>query len=290
MGIRHNLQRSIQNILNNNRTGSYDTQANRRHILFTFAKDIISAGYGLRGVNGLKQKHIFVAVRHWQEKELSVATIKNRMSALRNLCGIINKENIVPTNDQLGIGKRSYVSLKNRAIHQPDFSKIKDPNVMVSLQLQRLFGLRREESLKIKPHMADKGDKLELLSSWCKGGRGRSVPIRTDEQRYWLDRAKQIASDFGQSLIPERKSYIRHRNAYDKQTLRAGLRNLHGLRHAYAQRRYKELTNWEAPINGGLTSFEYSRWQKEIDYRARMVLTEELGHSREQITVNYLGR
>ena len=71
---------------------------------------------------------------------------------------------------------------------------------------------------------------------------------------------------------------------------RAGLRNLHGLRHAYAQKRYKELTGWDAPINGGLKSVELTPSQKEIDYRARMVLAEELGHGREAITVNYCGR
>jgi hypothetical protein len=101
---------------------------------------------------------------------------------------------------------------------------------------------RREESLKIKPHMADKNHCLELLPTWCKGGRSRIIPIRTDEQRYWLEEAKQIAGKFGNSLIPEKKMYIQQRNIYDKQVLRAGLRNLHGLRHAYVQQRYKELT------------------------------------------------
>lgn len=160
----------------------------------------------------------------------------------------------------------------------------------MSVELQRVFGLRREEALKIKPHMADKGDKLELLPSWCKGGRGRSIPICTEEQRYWLEHAKLRVGKFGNSLIPENKNYIKHRDVYDKQTQRAGLKNLHGLRHAYAQQRYKELTGWEAPINGGPTSKELTPEQKARDYRARMILTEELGHSREQITVNYLAR
>ena len=80
------------------------------------------------------------------------------------------------------------------------------------------------------------------------------------------------------------------RCVYDKQVLRAGLKNLHGLRHAYAQRRYKELSNFDAAINGGLTARKLTIEQKKIDYQARLTLTEELGHSREQITVNYLGR
>ena len=65
---------------------------------------------------------------------------------------------------------------------------------------------------------------------------------------------------------------------------------MHGLRHAYGQRRYKELTGWDAPINGGLKSEQLTAEQKQIDYHARMILTEELGHGREQITTSYLGR
>jgi len=99
----------------------------------------------------------------------------------------------VPSNTQLNIGKRGYVSEKNRVLFNPNFSNITDKYIKVSLELQRVFGLRREESLKIKPHLADKKDCLQLQPSWCKGGCGRNVPIRTDEQRYWLNQAKEIA-------------------------------------------------------------------------------------------------
>ena len=73
-------------------------------------------------------------------------------------------------------------------------------------------------------------------------------------------------------------------------TSEAGLRNLHGLRHAYAQRRYKELTGWDAPINGGPNSKQLTPAQKEIDHYARMTLSEHLGHGRKSVLVNYLSR
>ncbi len=190
----------------------------------------------------------------------------------------------------MNIGRRSSTPKRNRSILNPNFSMIKNTHILVSLELQRVFGLRREESLKIKPHLADKGDRLELFPTWCKGGRSRIIPIRTAEQRYWLEQAKQVVGKFGNSLIPEKKSYIQQRRRYDYEVFQSGLRNLHGLRHAYAQQRYEELTGWEAPINGGPKSHELTPQQKEIDYQARMILSEELGHSREQITVNYCGR
>lgn len=290
MGIRHDLQRSIQKILSYNRSGSFATQANRKNILLKFSSDLISLGYGLRDIHGLKQKHILSVVKLWQKNDISSSTIKNRTATLRYLCKHLNKHSIVPSNDQMKIAKRIYTTRENRALHNPNLNTISNQYIRISLELQRVFGLRREEALKIKPHMADKGDKLELLSSWCKGGRSRDVPIITEEQRYWLEEAKKIAGKFGHSLIPPNKNYIQQRNVYEKQVMRAGLKNLHGLRHAYAQRRYKELTGWDAAISGGLKSVEMTAQQKEIDYKARMILTEELGHSREQITVNYCGR
>lgn len=290
MSIRNELKYSISYVLKHNRDGSFATQADRKQILNTFASELVDLGYGLRDIRGLKQKHITAIVKHWQQSQLAISTIKNRTAILRYLCEKINKSNIVPTNKELQIGNRQYVPKRNRAIFNPDFSAIKNPYVRISLELQRLFGLRREESLKIKSYMADKGDRLELLAPWCKGGRGRTIPIRTEEQRYWIDQAKVIAGKFDYSLIPQDKNYIQHRWVYDKQVRRAGFRNLHGLRHAYAQQRYKELTGWEAPINGGPKFKELTPEQKEIDHRARMILTEELGHSRSQIVTNYCGR
>jgi hypothetical protein len=290
MGIRHDLQRTIYQVLKYNRDGSYATQSDRKHILFKFAEDLISRGYALRDIKSLKGKHITAVIKYWQEKGLSTATIKNRTAVLRHLCVRINKMNIIPSNTELCIGKRTYVPASNKALYNPNFSKITNEYIRVSLELQRVFGLRREESIKIKPWRADKGDHLSLQDSWCKGGRGRDIPIRTEEQRYWLNQAKNLVQHTDLSMIPLKKSYIQQRCIYDKQVSRAGLKNLHGLRHAYAQRRYKEFTGWDAPINGGLKSRELSTDQKKIDYQARMILTEELGHSREQITVNYCGR
>ncbi|MBA2653089.1 MAG: integrase, partial [Tatlockia sp.] len=76
-----------------------------------------------------------------------------------------------------------------------------------------------------------------------------------------------------------------------------GLVNLHGLRHAYAQRRYQELTahfdeakqGLLAPIAGGKTYKALSQIEKEWDQRARQILSRELGHSRASIVRIYCG-
>jgi hypothetical protein len=74
------------------------------------------------------------------------------------------------------------------------------------------------------------------------------------------------------------------------QTAKAGISRVHGLRHQYAQRRYRQLTGWKAPAAGGPTSKQLSVDQKALDREARLVVSRELGHEREQITSVYLGR
>ena len=46
-----------------------------------------------------------------------------------------------------------------------------------TIALQAAFGLRRGESIKIRPGWADRGDELVLKDSWTKGGRAREIPI-----------------------------------------------------------------------------------------------------------------
>ena len=91
-------------------------------------------------------------------------------------------------------------------------------------------------------------------------------------------------------MIPSNQSYKQGENIYRYQCQKAGLDNNHGLRHAYAQERYYQLTGWLAPKAGGPTNCLLTPEAKEIDQRARFVISKELGHEREQITVTYLGR
>ncbi|HVV67971.1 MAG TPA: phage integrase N-terminal domain-containing protein [Gammaproteobacteria bacterium] len=288
MSIKSQLLRSLYNTLSHSHEGAYATRADRQVVLTSTMKELVGLGYKIASVQQLKEKHITALVTYWQRKGLTVGTVKNRLAALRYLAKQIRKSSIIPSNKALQIGARKQIAISNKSIHSVNFARITDPHVQMSLQLQRVFGLRREESIKIRPHMADKNDKLLLLGAWCKGNRSREIPIRTEEQRYWLEQAKGFCVSPDQSLIPPHKSYIRHRNVYDKQLQRAGIRS-HGLRHAYAQLRYQELTGHDAPIAGGPKFSELPPLMQQKDRWARMVLTEELGHSRLQITSNYLG-
>ncbi len=134
----------------------------------------------------------------------------------------------------------------------------------------------------------DQGDHLVLKPSWTKGGKARTLPIRTSEQREVQDRAHRLA-DKG-SFIPSSRNYIKQLRIYEGHTIRAGVSKMHGLRHAYAQQRYEELTGWKSPAAGGPSSRTLTPEQRDQDHQARIIVSRELGHDREQITSVYLGR
>ena len=163
---------------------------------------------------------------------------------------------------------------------------MRDAHVRMSLELQQAFGLRREEAIKFQPRYADRGDHLELKASWTKGGKARVIPVRTEAQRAVLDRARQLAGNG--SLIPSSRNYRQQLRIYERHTANAGLSQMHGLRHAYAQSRYAELTGWPAPAAGGPTVKALTPEQKAIDQQARLTISQELGHERAQVVSIYM--
>lgn len=274
------------------REGSFATQANRRNMLQLFADQLYEAGYKKMHAHDFKGRHINKLLERWKADGLSHSTIKNRMSVLRWWAGKVNNPGVLAReNSHYGIERRTYVARESKARDLPEdkLAKIRHPYVRMSLELQRAFGLRREESIKIRPHQADHGDRLVLKDTWCKGGRPREVPIRTQEQRDVLERAKALVKLKSAALIPADKRYVEHLHTYEMSVVRAGLRKMHGLRHAYAQARFEELTGFPCPVMGGPSQAEMTDQQVQADYDARLLISEELGHARISITNAYLG-
>lgn len=285
------LNYQLKNICKNNRDGSYGTQVQRERMLTLIANQLHELGYRQLHAKSLRPKHVEALANLWLASNVAAGTMKNRMAALRWWAAKVNKKNVIArSNDHYGLPRRQYANGANKAkdLNEDKLAKITDPHVRMSLELQQAFGLRREEAIKIRPALADKADILWLKPSWTKGGRERVVPIRTKAQRSLLDSAKALAGKG--SLIPAQKSYKQQLNLYAGQCIRAGLSKMHGLRHAYAQRRFEALTGFEAPLAGGPKRDALSADQRALNAKARAVISKELGHNREQITTVYLGR
>ena len=285
------LNYQLKQLCRHNRDGSYRTQADRERQLTLIANQLHTLGYRKMNTQSLKPKHIEALVKHWQGEDLSVGAIKNRLSVIRWWAQKVNRQNVVArSNDHYGIPDRQFVTnvSKARSVTQKDLEQVRDLHVRMSLELQQSFGLRREEAIKFQPGFADQGDRITLKASWTKGGKAREIPVRTDEQRSVLDRARQLAGNG--SLIPSARNYRQQLRIYERHTANAGLSKMHGLRHAYAQQRYQELTGWPAPGAGGPTMKMLTPEQKRVDQEVRLTISRELGHERIQVVGIYLGK
>jgi hypothetical protein len=285
------LNYQLKKLGDKNRDGSRATQAKRAFLLSQIANQLHELGYRGMSARSLKPKHVHALVAHWQQERIATGTIKNRMAAIRWWAHKVDRESAVAgNNDHYGIASRKLVSRfsKARFLSSDQLARVTDTHVRLSLELQRAFGLRREEALKFQPRYADRGNKLVLKPSWTKGGKARQIPVRTRQQRIVLARVWRLVGNG--SLIPPERSFIQHLRVYVRQIMNAGLSKMHGLRHAYAQRRYFELTGWRCPHAGGPGHQSLTREQRAIDQAARLTISKELGHEREQVVSVYIGR
>jgi hypothetical protein len=136
--------------------------------------------------------------------------------------------------------------------------------------------------------MAIKEDRVELKTSWTKGGRARSMPITTAGQRELL---KEIgALNQNALLIPAKINYRHYLSHRDHHLGIAGIRQAHGLRYYYAQQRYIVLSNGLMPpmlCDGEKPTLTQA--EQELDLKARLIVSQVLGHDRISVTCNYLG-
>jgi site-specific recombinase XerC len=284
-----NLTYTLRQLCQRNRDGSFATQADRQRSLALMARQLREAGFRQMRATSLKGRHVDVLLQRWKAERLSTGTLKNRLAHLRWWAEKVGKAGILPAdNTKLGISERHYVTQENKAKELGNrLDRITDAHVRVSLKLQAVFGLRREESIKFRPNYANQGDHIAIQGSWAKGGRDRTIPITTPEQRVVLDEARQLVGSG--SLIPANKRYIQQRQVYDGQCKRAGLSNMHGLRHRYAQMRYEALTGWKAPKASGPRVSQLDPAQRQKNRLARQHISRELGHERIVVTAVYPG-
>ena len=276
---------------------SYGTHAAFASFKRDFNRRLQTAGVHQLKPKNLKPKHIESVLGQLRAEVAagtrSLGAAKNWCSHLRAFVRLIDRRYLVPrTNAELGFGKRVYVRSESKAVvlGTAHLERVTCPYVMASLKVQREFGLRREEAIKIQPAWADQGDKLVLQASWCKGRRERVVPIRTEAQRAVLDEAKALAATTERgSLVPTEK-YVQQKWRFEYQCRKAGLHGSHGLRHEYAQQRFQELTGFACPLAGGPARKDMTPDMRRANYEARLEVARELGHGRMDVVNSYLGR
>jgi hypothetical protein len=293
-----NLVFEIRELCNQRRGGSYATQSDRK-VRLTQIGEVLDARFPKLQLDNLNPKHVDFLVEFIREgkspktgKKFSVGTQKNMLSALRWLLAAINRSSLLPANnDALGIARRKYVTNADKSIvlTAEQITKIctLDRLVGASLKLQIAFGLRIEESIKNIPSIAFQGDHVFLKGSWTKGNVPRAIPILSEHQRLAIFDA--VAVSRGRALIPDEQSYVAHRRYARGLYATIGLKRTHGLRHAYAIRRFEELAGFPCPVRGGPKKQDLTPEMRERDRLARITVSRELGHHRIEITKTYVG-
>ena len=286
-------------VRHNGSVASFATQDKRADVLYAGFKTLLALGFRLDTVMSLRGKHIEALAKDWHARGFSASTLHNNLSIFRTFAEWIGKAGMVRDIQHYlgsGVTTRSSIAHEDNSwsrrgidvaakidqVHQNDV------RVALQLRLQLAFGLRAREAMQLRPHIADQGTYLSITHG-TKGGRDRVEPIRTPQQRELLDLAKTFCPTPSSSTSDAQCNLAQWKNHYYQVVRSCGITRedgitSHGLRHQYANERYRELTGSDSPVRGGAPV------DRDTDRAAREVIAEELGHSREGVTTHYLGR
>lgn len=295
------------------RRGSAKTQHNHIQEAKRFTETLRQLGYGVRQWKNISNKHVGAVVNSWKAKGLATATMKEYLAGVRLVAAFFKNDRIAKDNSAFGIGKRVYVSNRDKSVPQAVYervvadlkksSDINDNRVAAQLQLQRELGLRKEEAFKFNPSACLLNDGRVLVHKGTKGGRERMILEVSERAKQAIDYAKRIVD--GTNTMPNDKTEREWEQRFYRTLHRYGLTqsacgaSSHGLRHAYAQERYAQITGFQPSVkfDSGEAFRENAErlagdgWKK-LDSDAREVLKVELGHGRDRMDVisQYIGR
>jgi hypothetical protein len=271
--------------------------------------------YGVKDLRWISKEHLEAYAIHMADTvkkgQLEVSTAHNYISAVNRVMQIARADKQVHVKASEYLDNRTSICTVNKAFTQVEIDKINQiPIISSYTENQKLighltdqFGLRFKECclLNIKQVIYTAINEGRIrVELGTKGGRARYVPVRTYSQIIYLQKAVQLQGK-GRSLIPVTMNYREWKDKMYKLAEKADIRGWHGGRHAYAQRRYYELTGVQCPVVVGIQhgshhihyiasqlniSFQAA---KEKDKRVRKIVAKELGHRRIDITDKYLG-
>lgn len=289
----------------NNAPLSNVTQLQRCQTLTRAISDIFNIGnFKIKTLNSLKTKHIDFLIRHWVTVDKNCkATIENKIGYLSAFVAWIGKEAIVRAPDDYpevkqlqkrsGITERdkSWVAANVDAVELIKAVSIKDAYVGLQLIFQITFGLRKQESMLLRPNdplLLRNGVRFITICHGTKGGRPREVEVN-DEDIKILDFAKPYANQKTGSTIPIGNTLDQWKNHYDYVMREHGITKSglgitsHGLRHEKFNNMFELITGFPSPVRGG------KKPAPEIMAIAKKKITEQAGHSMSSKSNAYIG-
>ena len=204
----------------------------------------------------------------------------NHASAMRLMCRMIGKSEVVPSNRELGCSRTVANRTKNADVRL-DVNKSTEvrehlsDNNKIAYDMARHFGLRQKETL-LSRKTVERDGMDYLIVEGAKGGRPRQVPITTKEQREVLARNEAYRATHGGKLIDEDKNLEQGIRQLQNELAAAGAdrssrANMHTLRREWIIERCQQI----------LAAPEADRDKLIAD------LVEQVGHGRSEVLSAY---
>lgn len=198
--------------------------------------------FGVQCIKHIKPKHVMRYFAELKDNGLSAGRIANHATAMRMLCTMMGKRDIVPSNRVLGCtrddGNRTkYADVRMDMEKAATVRAQLSSNHQIAYDLARHFGLRQKECL--LSHQVVSRDGCDyLVVEGAKGGRPRQVPVVTQQQREVLQRNADYRAAHGGKLIDGDKSLKQGLKMLQNELADAGATrdsraNMHALRREY---------------------------------------------------------
>jgi len=265
---RHKTDYQIKTIMKYNRDGSPNLRQTRHQNLMRFVKHLQDErGYSKRwNVKSIGKKELHRYVHDLKVKGLAHRTIENNLKDIRWLASKVGREDQMLSNRELGLKQRVF-SMQNKAVQlTPVLLLQMDERMQLINRLKFEFGLREKEALKFNHAIATREPgEIYLEGNWCKNGRPRSIEIVNERQVQLLNEVGAFQKEQGDySMIPRHLTFSYYRDQVQDKSKELGFKG-HGLRHAWAHLKFKEVAGFDCPIAGGpeyasLSEEDKRRW------------------------------
>lgn len=179
------LKKDIGEILSKQPQASPRYVKMRRYILLALIDDLQAINHVIPRLSSMNKNIIQKLILYWKAQGNSGNTIYLKITILRNVCKHYFISNPIPSNQELDIA----YYLRNKTIELDNTPMLDSNNSIVNYlyRLQRYFGLKMLESVKIESYMFDK-DRLCVAHAAAYNNKNRFIP-------YWCEEQKPLVSE-----------------------------------------------------------------------------------------------
>ena len=277
--IYHNMEKQIEKVFRHAHQNAYETRARYKAGVQHFAKFTIEC-FRKQNFNRIEPKHMQAYVEQMQEAGYSKSYIATNLSAVRYFVDLMGGDSErLPTNRELEIDPRTTEDRigRDRSWREEEYERMREKALEQGkrdyadmMKLAKEQGLRVHEVCSVNRDMLRHALETGKLTVKGKGGLVREIHVWNREH---LERLYNETPQGERTFIRQGEPTHLVINRLQNWIIQNRDTDItfHGLRHTYAQDRYRALLQ-----------------QGESEYEAKRTVSRELGHFRVEVTSIYL--